>query len=54
MAENSSTGVRTRHMDTHYHFIRECIEDGLLGLNLLDPLRMMQIVSPKMLAMICM
>jgi hypothetical protein len=28
MAENSSTGVRTRHVDTHYHFIREFIEDG--------------------------
>jgi hypothetical protein len=28
MAENSSTGVRTRHVDTRYHFIRGFIEDG--------------------------
>jgi hypothetical protein len=30
MAENSSTGVRTRHVDTRYHFIREFIEDGFV------------------------
>jgi hypothetical protein len=53
MAENSSTGVRTRHVDTRYNFIREFIEDELLKLNFLDPLRMMQIFSPKILAMIC-
>ena len=28
MAENASSGVRTRHIDTRYHFIREHIEDG--------------------------
>jgi hypothetical protein len=30
MAENSSTGVRTRHVDTRYLFIREFIEDGFI------------------------
>ena len=30
MPENSSIGVRTRHVDTRYHFIRENIEDGLI------------------------
>jgi hypothetical protein len=30
MAENSSTGVRTRHVGTRYHFIREFIEDGFI------------------------
>jgi hypothetical protein len=30
MAENSSTGVRTRHVDTCYHFIREFNEDGFI------------------------
>jgi hypothetical protein len=30
MAENSSTGVRTRHVDTRYHFICEFIEDGFI------------------------
>jgi hypothetical protein len=30
MAENSSTGVRTRHVDTRSHFIHEFIEDGFI------------------------
>ena len=30
MAENSSSGVRTRHIDTRYHFVREHIEDGFI------------------------
>jgi hypothetical protein len=30
MAENSSSGVCTRHVDTRYHFICEHIEDGLI------------------------
>jgi hypothetical protein len=30
MAENSSTGVRTRHVDTRYPFIREFVEDGFI------------------------
>ena len=30
MSQNSSTGVKTRHVDTRYHFIRENIEDGIL------------------------
>jgi hypothetical protein len=28
MSENASTGFRTRHVDTRYHFVREFIEDG--------------------------
>jgi hypothetical protein len=31
MADNSSTGARTRHVDTRYHFIREFIEDGFIN-----------------------
>jgi hypothetical protein len=30
MSENSSTGVRSRHVDTRYHFIRENVEDGIV------------------------
>ena len=30
MAENSSSGVRTRHVDTRYHFVREHVEDGFI------------------------
>jgi hypothetical protein len=30
MAENSSTSVRTRHVDTRYYFICEFIEDGFI------------------------
>jgi hypothetical protein len=27
MAENSSSGIRTRHIDTRYHFVREHVKD---------------------------
>jgi putative aminopeptidase FrvX len=30
MSENASTGFRTRHVDTRYHFVREIIEDGFI------------------------
>jgi hypothetical protein len=30
MAENSSSGVRTRHVDTRYHFVRDHIVDDLI------------------------
>jgi hypothetical protein len=43
MSENASTGVRTRHVDTRYHFVREFIEETVLSkLNLFGPLRMRQ------------
>jgi hypothetical protein len=30
MAENSSSGIRTSHIDTRYHFVCERAEDGLI------------------------
>ena len=30
MAQNASSGVRTRHVDTRYHYIRENVEDGII------------------------
>jgi hypothetical protein len=30
MSQNSSTGVRIRHVDTRYHFIRENVDDGIV------------------------
>jgi hypothetical protein len=30
MAENTMSGVRTRHIDTRYHFIREHVEYGFI------------------------
>jgi hypothetical protein len=30
MSENTSTGFRTQHVDTRYHFVREFIEDGFI------------------------
>ena len=30
MSQNASTGVRTRHVDTRYHFIRENAEEGII------------------------
>jgi hypothetical protein len=29
-AQNSSSGVRTRHVDTRYHFARENLDDGII------------------------
>jgi hypothetical protein len=28
MSQNSLTGIRSRHVDTRYHFIREKVENG--------------------------
>jgi hypothetical protein len=30
MAQNSSPGVKTRHVDTRYHFVRENLDDGII------------------------
>jgi hypothetical protein len=30
MAENSSSGIITLHIDTRYHFVREHVEGGLI------------------------
>jgi hypothetical protein len=30
MSPNSSTGIRSRQVDTRYHFIRENVEDGII------------------------
>jgi ketol-acid reductoisomerase len=30
MAQNSFSGVRTRHVDTRYHFVRENLDDGII------------------------
>jgi hypothetical protein len=30
MAENSSSGIRTSHIDTRYNFVREHVKDGLI------------------------
>jgi hypothetical protein len=32
MGENPSSGVRTRHIDTWYHFIRDHVENGFIKL----------------------
>jgi hypothetical protein len=30
MAQNSSSGVRTRHVNTRYQFVREYLDDGII------------------------
>ena len=35
MAQNASSGVRTRHVDTRYHFVRENLEDGIIKIEFL-------------------
>jgi hypothetical protein len=37
MAQNSSSGVRTRHVDTRYHFVRENVEDGIIKIEFIRP-----------------
>jgi hypothetical protein len=32
MAQNASSGVRTRHMDTDYHYVRENLEEGIINI----------------------
>jgi hypothetical protein len=54
MAENSSTGVRTRHVDTRYHFIREFIEDVFIKVEFVRSVENDADIFIKMLAMICM
>jgi hypothetical protein len=38
MSQNSSTGVRTRHVDTRYHFIHENIDDGIIKMEFVKSL----------------
>jgi hypothetical protein len=33
MSENTSTGFRTRHVDTRYHFVQEFIKDGFMKID---------------------
>ena len=33
MAQNISSGVRNRHVDTRYHFVRENLEDGIIKID---------------------
>jgi hypothetical protein len=30
MAQNSSSGVRTRHVNTRYHFVRVNLDEGII------------------------
>jgi hypothetical protein len=40
ISQNASTGVRTRHVDTRYHFIRENVEDGIIKIEFKNPMTM--------------
>jgi hypothetical protein len=31
MAQNASSGVRTRHIDTRYNYVREKLEEGIIN-----------------------
>jgi hypothetical protein len=37
MAQNSSSSVRTRHVDTWYHFVRENLEEGIIKIEFVKP-----------------
>jgi hypothetical protein len=32
MAQNASSGIRTRHIDTRYHYVRENLEEGIINI----------------------
>jgi hypothetical protein len=32
MAQNASSGVRTRHIDTRYDYVRENLEEGIISI----------------------
>jgi uncharacterized protein YllA (UPF0747 family) len=36
MAQNSSSGVRTRHVNTRYHFVRENLDDGIIKIEFIN------------------
>jgi hypothetical protein len=39
MAQNSSSGVRTRHVDTWYHFDRENLDDGIIKIEFIESVK---------------
>jgi hypothetical protein len=43
-----NVGVRTRHIDTRYHFVREHVKDGLINFFWLNQSSMMLICLRKM------
>jgi hypothetical protein len=53
MSENASTGFRTRHVDTSYHFVREFIEDGFTKIKFVQ-LKMTLIYLQRTLIRSCM
>jgi hypothetical protein len=38
MAQNASSGERTCHVDTRYHYIRENVEDGIIKIEFVRPI----------------
>jgi hypothetical protein len=50
MAQNASSGIRTRHIDTRYHYIRENWKKALSISNLSSQLRTIPIFSPRISA----
>jgi hypothetical protein len=48
MSQNFLTGVRSRHVDTRYHSIRENVEDGIVPAEFVNPVKMIQIYSLRM------
>jgi hypothetical protein len=32
LAQNASSGVRTRHIDTRYHYVREILKEGIINI----------------------
>jgi hypothetical protein len=39
MAQNALSGVRTRHIDTRYHFVRENLEEGIINIDFVKSIK---------------
>jgi hypothetical protein len=38
MAQNALSGVRTRHIDTRYHYVRENLEEWIINIKFVKPI----------------
>jgi hypothetical protein len=50
MATNQAYRSRTRHIDVHYHYVREAVENGLVKLEYVSTKNMLADVLTKSLA----
>jgi hypothetical protein len=50
MAQNSSSGVRTRHVDTRYHLVRENLDDRIIKIEFIKSVEKQSDIFTKIVA----